>query len=96
MLHRGLLDSVAPNPPTERAGETGLPLLRHADRFVNLVCYLCIVKRKGIMRFEVYDENYEVMASFNEYLDALDYFNDNPCKFVYDTILDEVVEGSDK
>jgi len=48
------------------------------------------------MRFEVYDENYEVMASFDEHLDALDYFNDNPCKFVYDTILGKVVEGSDK
>ena len=48
------------------------------------------------MRFEVYDENYEVMASFNEHLDALDYFNNNPCKFVYDTILGKVVEGSDK
>ena len=48
------------------------------------------------MRFEVYDTNYEVMESFNDYLDALDYFNNNPCMFVYDTILEKVVEGSDK
>ena len=48
------------------------------------------------MRFEVYDTNYEVMASFDEYLDALDYYNDNPCKFVYDTLTNKVVEGSDK
>lgn len=48
------------------------------------------------MRFEVYDINYEVMASFDEYLDALDYYNDNPCMFVYDTLTHKVVEGSDK
>lgn len=48
------------------------------------------------MRFEVYDTNYEVMASFDEYLDALDYYNDNPCMFVYDTLTNKVVEGSDK
>lgn len=48
------------------------------------------------MRFEVYDMNYEVMASFDEYIDALDYFNNNPCMFVYDTIAKRVVEGTDK
>ena len=48
------------------------------------------------MRYEVYDINYEVMASFAEYLDALDYYNDNPCKFIYDTEQEMVVEGSDK
>lgn len=48
------------------------------------------------MRFEVYDTNYEVMTSFNDYLDALDYFNNNHCMFVYDTTLEKVVEGSDK
>lgn len=48
------------------------------------------------MRYEVYDINYEVMASFAEYLDALDYFNDNPCKFIFDTVSETVVEGSDK
>ena len=48
------------------------------------------------MRFEVYDLNYEVMASFDEYLDALDYYNNNPCMFVYDTLTNKVVEGSDK
>lgn len=49
------------------------------------------------MRYEVYDHNYEVEASFDEYLDALDYYNDHlTCKFVYDTVTDEVVEGSDK
>ena len=58
--------------------------------------YICDTKENDTMRFEVYDENYEVMASFNEHLDALDYFNNNPCKFVYDTTLRKVVEGSDK
>jgi len=48
------------------------------------------------MRFEIYDINNEVMESFNDYTDALDYFNNNPCKFVYDTILNKVVEGSDR
>ena len=47
-------------------------------------------------RFEVYDSNNEVMESFVNYVDALDYFNNNPCKFVYDTKLNLVVEGSDK
>ena len=44
------------------------------------------------MRFEVYDANYEVMTSFNDYLDALDYFNNNSCLFVYDTVFGVVVE----
>ncbi len=48
------------------------------------------------MRYEVYDCNYEVMESFDSYLDALDFFNDNPCMFVYDTITNKVVEGSDR
>ena len=48
------------------------------------------------MRYEVYDKNYEVMTSFNNYIDALDFFNNNPCKFIYDTILNIVVEGNDK
>jgi len=48
------------------------------------------------MRFEVYDCNYEVMASFDKHIDALDFFNNNPCMFVYDTILHKVVEGRDK
>ena len=48
------------------------------------------------MRYEVYDVNYEVMASFNDYIDALDYFNNNPCMFIFDTKVNKVVEGNDK
>ena len=48
------------------------------------------------MRFEIYDINYEVIVSFEEYIDALEYYNNNSCMFVYDTHTNKIVEGSDK
>lgn len=47
-------------------------------------------------RYEVYDCNKEVMESFDDHLDALDYYNDNNTMFVYDCEKNKIVEGSDE
>lgn len=53
-------------------------------------------KDDTVNRFEVYDCNHEVMADFDDYADALDYYANNPCMFIYDVALGKVVEGSDE